>query len=345
MANNVLYFPNIRVPGSAWFTRMLLYWDTVGTIIPAEFMQRPEELGEHTRSLLEEQLLTAVIPGMHLYKIPSFDESFAEYLENLGPELDRRKRSFEKGKTTEVHVEKVGALEGVMRSFGLCRGCNDPHYSPWYFVERETAADFMAYLAASLGKLQELSYVPMTDKDRYCMPLLRELPTSVAGTEELTTLRSEVLADVLPAPKHPISARQIQNFKQDHGDGLARFRRAVERELIAAASISDPGLRRRRLELFREEIEEQVQEIAARLEESGFGDLVFTKLCPVIAKVPGVSFVFGLASTVYSAFQKSPKEETPSPLAYAAYAQLKLLGREPSKASDAAFDGQDEGAG
>ena len=71
MGNNVLYFPNIIVPGSARFTRMLLYWDTVGTIIPAEFMQRSEELGEHTRSLLEAQLLTAVIPGMHLYKVRS----------------------------------------------------------------------------------------------------------------------------------------------------------------------------------------------------------------------------------------------------------------------------------
>src|SRR5215831_14764590 len=53
---------------------MLLYWDTVGTIIPAEFMQRSEELGEHTRSLLEAQLLTAVIPGMHLYKVRQVGE-------------------------------------------------------------------------------------------------------------------------------------------------------------------------------------------------------------------------------------------------------------------------------
>lgn len=244
MSNNVLYFPNISVSGSAWFTRMLLYWDTVGTIIPADFMERPEELGEHTRALLEAELLTPVIPGMHLYKIPSFDESFAEYLENLGPEIDHRRRRFLEGETTEVHVEKVGALEGVMRSFGLCRGCNDPEYSRWYLVERETAADFMAYLAASLGKLEELSYVPITDKDRYCMPLMRAIRRPAERQSELTSLRSEVLEDCLPAPKRPISARQIQDFKRVRGGGLARFRRAVEREVIAAAAISDPELRR-----------------------------------------------------------------------------------------------------
>ena len=104
-----------------------------------------------SRGLLEAELLTPVIPGLHLYKIPSFDESFAEYLQNLGRELDDRRRRFREGEATEVHVEKVGALEGVMRDFGLCRGCNDPDYSRWYLVERETAADFMAYLAASLA--------------------------------------------------------------------------------------------------------------------------------------------------------------------------------------------------
>jgi hypothetical protein len=331
MSNNVLYFPSIRVPGSDWFTRMmLLYWDIVGTIMPAEFMERPGELGEDTRGLLEAELLTPVIPGMHLYKIPSFDESFAEYLENLGPEIDHRKGRFLEGETTEVHVEKVGALEGVMRSFGLCRGCNDPGYSRWYFVERETAADFMAYLAASLGKLEELSYNPITDKERYCLPLMGGIQRPVERQSELTSLRSEVLEDCLPAPKRPISVRQLQEFKRVRGGGLARFRRAVERELIAAAAISDPKLRRQRLALFREEVEEQVQEIAAHLAESGFGDVVFTKLCPVIAAIPGVSFVFGLAGAVYSAFRKSPKDETPSPLAYAAYAQLELLGRTPS---------------
>jgi hypothetical protein len=29
VANSVLYFPSIRVPEADWFTRVLLYWDSV----------------------------------------------------------------------------------------------------------------------------------------------------------------------------------------------------------------------------------------------------------------------------------------------------------------------------
>ncbi len=35
--NNVLYFPYISVPSSVWFTRMLLYWDKVGSIVPRDY--------------------------------------------------------------------------------------------------------------------------------------------------------------------------------------------------------------------------------------------------------------------------------------------------------------------
>jgi len=34
MARKALYFPYIRTPDDPWFTRVLLYWDAVGTILP-----------------------------------------------------------------------------------------------------------------------------------------------------------------------------------------------------------------------------------------------------------------------------------------------------------------------
>lgn len=325
MSDDILYFPEIRVPNSAWFTRMLLYWDHIGTIVPREFMERPEDLGEHTRSLLQEELVRPVIPGMHLYQVPKFDEAFADYLACLGPELDRRRQSFRDGATSQIHVEKVGALEGVIREYGLGRRGNDPYYSSWYAVEQETAADFMAYLAASLGRLEELGYIPVTDRRRYWEPMLRAVDRRIEHGGELTSLRLEILEDILPAPKQPLSADQIRNFKDRHGHELVIFRRAVEREIVTAAAIQDPELRRRRLELFRQEVNEQVQYVQARLSENGFGDVVFGKFCSVMAAIPGVSFAFGLASAVYNAFQQSPENTHPSPLVYAAYAQAELL--------------------
>jgi hypothetical protein len=197
--------------------------------------------------------------------------------------------------------------------------------SPLYDVERETAADFMAYLAASLGQLEDLDYVPVTDRRRYWEPLLREARQPAARRNKLTDLRLEVLEDILPAPRQPLSAGHIWAFKKRHGRQLTTFRRAVERELVVAASITDRELRNRRLQLFREEVDAEVKHIQARLGESGYGDLVFGKICSVMAAIPGVSFIFGLANAVYNTCQKSPEVEPPSPLVYAAYAQVELL--------------------
>jgi hypothetical protein len=38
MADAVIYFPYIRVPDNEWFTRVLLYWDQLGTIVPEELL-------------------------------------------------------------------------------------------------------------------------------------------------------------------------------------------------------------------------------------------------------------------------------------------------------------------
>src|SRR5687767_12820338 len=91
MRNNVLYFPYISVPSSTWFTRTLLYWDTVGSIVPYDYIVNPDMHDEYTRSLVQANLVTQVIPGEHLYRIPQFTESFIGYLESLGPVLTHRR--------------------------------------------------------------------------------------------------------------------------------------------------------------------------------------------------------------------------------------------------------------
>ena len=66
MKNKVLYFPYINVPNSIWFTRMLLYWDEVGAIVPYEYIDNPEKLDSHTKSLVEAELVRAVPAHLRL---------------------------------------------------------------------------------------------------------------------------------------------------------------------------------------------------------------------------------------------------------------------------------------
>ena len=112
MSNKVLYFPYINVPNSIWFTRMLLYWDEVGAIVPYDFIEQPSKLDEHTRSLVQESLVRQIMPGNYLYQIPEFSSSFTNYLNLLGDKkLSKRTRAFRGGSYFKIHIEKMDGLK------------------------------------------------------------------------------------------------------------------------------------------------------------------------------------------------------------------------------------------
>ena len=50
--DNVIYFPSIDVPETPWFTQALLYWDSVGTIVPSAYDKDRSYLRPYTQDLL-----------------------------------------------------------------------------------------------------------------------------------------------------------------------------------------------------------------------------------------------------------------------------------------------------
>jgi len=320
--NKVLYFPFISVPASSWFTRILLYWDEVATIVPRECSDDPDTLGPHTTSLIKEGLLTQISPGSYIADIPDFDTAFISYLNRLGPILEQRRKSFlNRGKSFSIHIEKMERMSDYLIKSGLARQSG---YS-WFDVESITALDFMNYLAAVLGRHPQLQFAPVTDTPSYLYDFLAASDSGVAVEKKLAPLRYDVLEDLLPAPSSPLPASEIRGFKRKHGPLLAGFRNAVERELVAIADIKDPVLREHRLALFKEQSAEEIRHITVSMNEWGWADLVFGKLCAIAAAIPGVPWLVGLAAAVYQAFRGSNTMNDKSPLLYAAYAQQVLL--------------------
>jgi hypothetical protein len=62
IADSVLDFPTIRPPESEWFSRVLLYWDRVGTILPRHYSRDHTFLRPYTSALLDAGLLTPIAP-------------------------------------------------------------------------------------------------------------------------------------------------------------------------------------------------------------------------------------------------------------------------------------------
>lgn len=317
MRNRVLYFPYIRVPESRWFTQLLLYWDQISSIVPFEFIHKPELLGPYMCGLVREELVFQVIPGMYVYEIPRFDESFLVYLETLGSELEQRRRDFRRGSVFKIHMEKLEDIGGFLIGQQLARQVD----SSWYEVERDTANDFMSYLATALGQLREIDSSPMTDETAYLRRFSRAGVPPQDMALQLSALRMEVLKKILPVPEQAVEPAKIRNFKRRYGDELGDFRRRVERELVDAVSITDSALRQRHLEIFYDEAEDRIRQIQSAMGGAGWNTV--RAGLSIVAAFPGASPLLGLAGAVWRAVAGAGR--TPSlDFAYAAHARAEF---------------------
>ncbi|GAH86528.1 unnamed protein product, partial [marine sediment metagenome] len=163
MANKVIYFPYIRVPQNEWFTRVLLYWDKVGSIVPHDYIYNPDHLGKYMQELIKAELVKQIIPMNYIHSIPRFKEAFIELIDRNQIINHAHKITKESNETFLIHIEKLDNIAGE-----LCdRGLAEPVNYPWYNVEKVTANLFMAYLAAVLGELSEIDMAPITDRTEF----------------------------------------------------------------------------------------------------------------------------------------------------------------------------------
>ncbi len=300
---------------------MLLYWDEVGAIIPYDYIDNPEKLNSHTRELVKEGLVQQIIPGQYLWKIPNFRDSFLQYLTQLGANvLNSRRDAFVAQHMFKIHIEKMDGLESDLVELKLAKRIN----YPWYYVEEETAIEFMSYLAAALGKLNELDSAPTTDDISYLNKFLSS-SVDINTEKKLDKLRLEILNDILPAPNHSLTAFEIKHFRDTYYNDLKSFRNSIERELITIADINGSELKKRRIKLFKEESSEQIELIIEAMRKSGFRGIGLSNIGSIVSSIPGVSSLVGLANAVMDAFRKDEFSRINPNFLYAAFAQKELL--------------------
>lgn len=328
LADKVLYFPHIRVPDNDWFTRALLYWDEVGTIVPSgDPAEVREILGERTLSLIDAGLVSCVHPGL-VFDVPRFDEAFIELIEG-DPDMPRNP-SGRPHKTFQLHMTKPGNdIYVYLRERGLLQRKGD---SSWLDVEERTADLLMTYLACTLGAVDSVQMTPITDRAESLAVLTGDAGRGAAPEVAVSELEMVVLEALLPAPAGGVSPEEITRFKDKHGEMLRRFRREIE-TFATDATLLAPNLRERRAQLFRDELSEQVAEISAQMKRR-WPRIVFGTLCGVLAAATPVATAVaggaalaaaagapGLATAVYAAFGGEKTDWRGSSVAYAALAQ------------------------
>ncbi len=336
MIDKVLYFPYIRVPETKWFIQVLLYWDEVGSIVPREYVYRPEKLGAYMRDLVKAELVKQILPSDYIYQIPRFEEAFLQLIERDKSIVKRQTVDLDSEETFRIHIDKFGDdLARQLSKMGLARSVG----YPWFEVESVTADLFMAYLSSVLGRLEDLQMCPITDHSQYFSAFSKYPKSKPKATDVISELRIAVLDRILPVPAGVISVSELANFKARYINQLSHLRRSVEAALFDISLIHDDQTRNERATLFKRNLEEEIAELKARMLERKWPQLNLGTICGLLAAaIPGAETVAtgdivsslkalpGLVAAIYSAFKETPdqSEIMQSPLAYAALVQRRF---------------------
>lgn len=339
MADKVLYFPYIRVPRNEWFSRVLLYWDEVGAIVPSEYQRERIRLGHYMKELVDSGLVKEVVPANYTSTVPNFKDTFLHMIDNNEVIDQRRDIALERHETVKIHLEKMIG-EGLIEDLSD-RGLASLADYPWWEVETLTGNLFMGYLASVLGKLDQLRMAPMTDRAD-SLSVFSKTPEDILNVDSLIDqLRMSVLEDILPGPSQNIPVGELIDFKQTHSDLLGRFRRNIEAFLLDISPVTQENIRRERIRLFKADSRERIDEIHAKMREKRWPRIVLGGICGILAAaIPGIlalakdtpllatAAVPGLVSATYAAFSSIPDQQKRmlrEPLAYAAFAQERFL--------------------
>jgi hypothetical protein len=332
MTSRVLYFPLISVPENAWFTRVLLYWDGVGAIVPSEVTGRRQGLTRYMSSLVREELVSPIDPGDYYAEISEAGWELLSVLDRAG-ELERRTASMQNAIDVPlIHGQKMGPeLAHRFVDVGLAR----PGNGSWFQVEERTAAEFMTLLARIVGVRNEMD--PITDRLSPLNSVGVEVadPASRGFAEALAELRMPVLEAILPSPSGPVEPAKLKTFKRQHQSILADFRVAVDAALVSAAKEDDPDARDILLAQAKQELSSSMDDLSVAMRQSGWRSIVLGLIgaaVPVaISAATGdvVSLAAALPGLAYTAYgaqsaRESHRAAFGKPLAYATLAQARF---------------------
>ena len=209
MNRNVIYYPYIRVPQNEWFTRVLLYWDQVFSVVPMDYASNPSTLGEYMDDLIQEDLVIPIVPGQYIHEIPNFTKAFLDYVDSPNYPVTQLINNRRRLKTFDVAMEKLDNIGEELIKRGLAR-----KYYGCYRIEAYTANQFMAYLAAILGKTPDIQSKPITDTKQNLVSFAPH--TGGKLYQDIDETRTIILKDILPAPSGYINPIELANFKKDN---------------------------------------------------------------------------------------------------------------------------------
>lgn len=321
-----LYFPYISVPQSSWFTRVLLYWDGVASVVPRQLSDRDGELTHYMMDLMKANLIRQVWPHHAQWaNQDGFDDQFLAMLDASGlPESNETRR------WTRMHQEK--ASDYLFQQITERRLAHWDPGTVWCTMEERTAGLYMAYLVGSICRVED-GLVPVTDVGDRLARLARPAVNTKSRLDELVSV---TIRDVLPVPPAEVPLDELSRFKAENSELLRNLRIHLNGKLADLVLIADETVRAAKVAEARRELDESIKRLAETIKRrrwpvvlGGAAALASPALGIATAAVTGgaaLALGLGLGSAVVglggavAGMQRPPRIDRNSPVAYAALA-------------------------
>lgn len=334
MPNHLLYFPYINLPQNEWTMRSLIYYDSVGTIVPDEYFYNPNLYEPFMADLVRENLVVPINPIHSLNDPFSLVDPFIEFVSRPGYRIAEKRKRFEHYNETfringrkfvpsNINGQKFNAeLLYRLEILGLARRSE----GNWYNVETITAGYLMSYLSNIIAKKLEL--LPATDKP--LIPNGRPYHKQIGNPIE-EKRRREVLKGVIPFPLE-VDLRRLSRIKDKHGEDISQLRNIIE-QIAFDQKYDDDRLLQAKIQ----ELNHHKEQLLSKFSESRIAPIIFGTAMGLTGAVYGYATADhwsgaiggfpGFANAVYSALQIEAPEKIidPSGMKYLAILEAKTL--------------------
>lgn len=285
--SNLLYYPYINLPNSAWTIRAILYYNNIGSIIPSQYLYEPEHFEPFMRDALQNELIELINPIDALDNPGNVSEVFLTYLANNPQIIDRRREDFPYKNTARIHYGKFANKNSKTRihagkfdtnilleltKMGLAAEVDDN----WYYVENLTANELMTYLVSVIAS--NINYIPATDSMDY-----HSFKSTYINNQDMELhirqyKRDLILKELIPYPEE-IELDNLRRFKDQHHDLLNRFNDRVELITLNPSITPESQL----FQVTLENMKAEKEELSAKMNESRLGNIVFGSICGTIS--------------------------------------------------------------
>lgn len=235
MPLNVLYYPSISIPNTAWLRSVILYVDKIGSIVPYDY-QFESDTNQYARLLREVNQYEPLSPEQFMCDFKSIRAAFEdEVLETLRSKNRTKRRPETPSRVSQVRLIHKSKFTYQIHEFMRLHGLMEEMDYEWNRVDDVTADIYMHLLAKHMAFAY--NYVPATDNKRS-----ERQSFSVWGRKYGYQVGFLELLGCLPVPKVSASLEDILELKSRRSKELRRFQGKLlefQSKLAGATSLDE----------------------------------------------------------------------------------------------------------